>query len=590
MAEDRRLEGNEKFDAGDIEGALACYLEAGDGRGLENAAAAALRLGRHSDAERYATDAISIQGATVQALFRRAVARRLLGDYEAAYEDLQAASSVCTDADHEDVLRSETMKLFRAARASVPHRQGLGDVVKKHALSSDTSPTPDDLGAACTEPFYLAYKEPFDSTRLENEVKGLSFLYFGPSEVSYDSEDETILSEKGPFVLDVAMSGSCYETELVFRMVFPARYPVAPPKVRCVSLAHLAMFDGPSGSHDAHHSRRATLEFYDMLLSSKNGLGVRSVLDCVQRVLDAPTPHSKRFRERQDIIETFVKKHPHALPELYEEDLEKFLMDVAIDERLRRGEAEFEKVSDGVWSFQLFTPEFSKRLLAEIDCFYASGLPAARPNSMNNYGVIVNDVGLERFVTTLQRLVLQPVARRLFPKAGVYFDSHHSFVVKYRADQDSHLDVHTDDSDVTFNACLGREFEGCGLVFCGMIGTPEHRQHCTTYQHSIGKCVVHLGNRRHGADHITSGERLNLIVWNHGLAWRESPHATKHNRAYEKEQVPPDPRCLSYTHDRDYGNYKEYPRDRTEFKGRGWCPPPGAEYEGFKVENEEEED
>ena len=78
---------------------------------------------------------------------------------------------------------------------------------------------------------------------------------------------------------------------------------------------------------------------------------------------------------------------------------------------------------------------------------------------------------------------------------------------------------------VTFNVCLGRDFEGCGLVFCGMIGAADHRCHRHTYHHKVGACVVHLGARRHGADHITSGERLNLVVWNHGLAWRESDGA-----------------------------------------------------------------
>ncbi|KAK7248893.1 procollagen-lysine 5-dioxygenase [Aureococcus anophagefferens] len=143
---------------------------------------------------------------------------------------------------------------------------------------------------------------------------------------------------------------------------------------------------------------------------------------------------------------------------------------------------------------------------------------------MNNYGVIVNDVGLEPFVKALQDKVCGPLAQALFkahphghPAAD--FDSTHSFIVKYRGDEDPHLDVHTDDSDVTFNACLGRDFEGCGLVFCGMIGAKDHRQHCKTYEHRVGTCVCHLGSKRHGADDITRGERLNLIVWNHGLAF-----------------------------------------------------------------------
>ena len=53
--------------------------------------------------------------------------------------------------------------------------------------------------------------------------------------------------------------------------------------------------------------------------------------------------------------------------------------------------------------------------------------------------------------SSVPRLLL-PLARALFsaddrgdPATG--FDSTHAFVVKYRADEDSHLDVHTDDSD-----------------------------------------------------------------------------------------------------------------------------------------------
>jgi len=206
---------------------------------------------------------------------------------------------------------------------------------------------------------------------------------------------------------------------------------------------------------------------------------------------------------------------------------------------------------------------------------------------MNNYGVIVNDVGLEPFIACLQRRVLTPLAAALFGDEGrgdpaTGFDSTHAFVVKYREDEDPHLDVHTDDSDVTFNVCLGRVFEGCGLVFCGMIGAADHRCHKHTFQHTVGRCVVHLGSRRHGADNITSGERLNLVIWNHGLAWRESPGAAAHQRAYEQEGGPPDPRCVSYTHDRDYGTYKSYPEGREKFQGRGWCPPRGAEYDGFR--------
>ncbi|MEC8262735.1 MAG: hypothetical protein VX017_05415, partial [Pseudomonadota bacterium] len=47
--------------------------------------------------------------------------------------------------------------------------------------------------------------------------------------------------------------------------------------------------------------------------------------------------------------------------------------------------------------------------------------------------------------------------------------------------KDLGLDMHTDNSDVTFNVCLGRDFDGAGLAFCGNMGSANHRHF--TYTH-----------------------------------------------------------------------------------------------------------
>ena len=62
------------------------------------------------------------------------------------------------------------------------------------------------------------------------------------------------------------------------------------------------------------------------------------------------------------------------------------------------------------------------------------------------------------------------VARELWPVEGARFDDHHSFCVSYRPDEDRGLDMHTDNSDVTLNVCLGRDFTAAGLTFCGEVG------------------------------------------------------------------------------------------------------------------------
>mgnify|MGYP003333528851 CR=1 FL=1 len=45
-------------------------------------------------------------------------------------------------------------------------------------------------------------------------------------------------------------------------------------------------------------------------------------------------------------------------------------------------------------------------------------------------------------------------------------------MVQYKHGEDLGLDMHTDASDVTLNVCLGKEFTGAGLTFCGVRGDP----------------------------------------------------------------------------------------------------------------------
>jgi hypothetical protein len=194
-------------------------------------------------------------------------------------------------------------------------------------------------------------------------------------------------------------------------------------------------------------------------------------------------------------------------------------------------------------------------------------------------GIIVNHIGMKEAITWLQRHVLHPLSQILFPlqsKGG--FHDHHSFMVQYKAGEDLGLDMHTDDSDVTFNICLGRNFTGASLTICGDSRMPQHRQFYKSYEHVRGRALVHLGSRRHGADDILTGERNNLIVWNHNHEYRSSAEFVN-RQPYYPEAAAPDARCLSYTHDRDFGEFLDYPPGKEEFRGGGWCPPAHACYD-----------
>jgi hypothetical protein len=244
-----------------------------------------------------------------------------------------------------------------------------------------------------------------------------------------------------------------------------------------------------------------------------------------------------------------------------------------------------EVVNGLVFSFRALSISFCELLMEEIRHFYASKLPARRPNSMNNYGIILNEIGLETVAFMLQDAIIQPMAAILLPQAGSELESHHSFTIRYKGGEDTHLDVHTDDSDITFNVNMFGDYTGAPLVFCGINGAPDHRLFQTAYQHKLGYAVLHLGRHRHGAEDITSGERMNLVVWSYSHNFRSSSVSEK---KHQRELRPPDRRCVSYTHDRDFGRFREWPSGKKErHLGRGWCPPRGKEYDGFKPDVED---
>jgi hypothetical protein len=51
---------------------------------------------------------------------------------------------------------------------------------------------------------------------------------------------------------------------------------------------------------------------------------------------------------------------------------------------------------------------------------------------MNNYGVVVNEIGMESFMSQLQRDVTRPLSALFYPAEGTWVDTHHSFSVSSR--------------------------------------------------------------------------------------------------------------------------------------------------------------
>ncbi|KAH8039390.1 hypothetical protein HPB51_006410 [Rhipicephalus microplus] len=210
-----------------------------------------------------------------------------------------------------------------------------------------------------------------------------------------------------------------------------------------------------------------------------------------------------------------------------------------------------------VYRIPLFTPEFADKLLYELDHFEGSEMPKIRPNVINNYAdrnrtsglrvisrapnrhcsteaavaaafpppsemqppqpTVLSEVGFdEQFVTPLRDQYLFPLCRALFPHwTGARFDSHNAFAVRSEPGNDSGLEFHYDNAEVTLNVCLGRRgFSGGELYFSDMREEPLDQCSSTMLQKQTPcHAFLHRGQQLRGTLSTLSGENVNLVVW-----------------------------------------------------------------------------
>ncbi|PWA94964.1 2-oxoglutarate (2OG) and Fe(II)-dependent oxygenase superfamily protein [Artemisia annua] len=178
-----------------------------------------------------------------------------------------------------------------------------------------------------------------------------------------------------------------------------------------------------------------------------------------------------------------------------------------------------------------YQPRFCEMLISEVENFEKwireTDFEIVRPNSMNNYGAVLDDFGMEGTLDTLMKDFVRHISKVYFADVGGFdLDSHHGFVVEYGVDRDVDLGFHTDDSEVTLNVCLGKQFTGGDLFFRGMrcedhVNGQIYPEEVFDFSHTVGRAIVHRGRHRHGASATTSGHRINLILWCRSSVYRE---------------------------------------------------------------------
>ena len=193
----------------------------------------------------------------------------------------------------------------------------------------------------------------------------------------------------------------------------------------------------------------------------------------------------------------FVESHyPRKHPKLFDPSELPALLDPQFAAALSQGSealrALWTEEARGLYAVRIFSDAFCQQLLEECEHFeawcIANGVAVHRPNTMNNYGAIVDDFGMAPMMRAIMCDVVAPLSlcagysdvlgdgsrgsgdgaeaqegaesSRSGGDSECPFGSHHAFLVSYALGKDRDLGFHVDSSDVTLNVCLGRTFEG----------------------------------------------------------------------------------------------------------------------------------
>ncbi|MCO4770293.1 MAG: hypothetical protein KDA24_09710 [Deltaproteobacteria bacterium] len=203
---------------------------------------------------------------------------------------------------------------------------------------------------------------------------------------------------------------------------------------------------------------------------------------------------------------------------------------VALSEGTAALNALVDLVGSDVYRVPLLDPEWALELAQSVgsleDRARATSVPLTAPNSMHSYGLLAADLALDPLIAELLARVFVPLTSGLFPEVDATgLDHHHGFVVHYGEGWERDLSLHVDDSEVTVNICLGREFEGGDLLMSGRrcaahVEDRDRPGERYPVAQEPGFAIIHAGMHRHEALPLTRGERLNLIVWCKSRAYR----------------------------------------------------------------------
>ncbi|CAD5314973.1 unnamed protein product [Arabidopsis thaliana] len=210
----------------------------------------------------------------------------------------------------------------------------------------------------------------------------------------------------------------------------------------------------------------------------------------------------RRKTYRQEIISNYQPRFKG----LYKLDPKLFLLPSFRKAISENTEESFRRIISepfpGVFVFKMFQPDFSEKLLLEVENF-------------------------RKWANETNFTIRRPDNTIFFPEVcGAMFDSHYGFFIENGEDRDADVGFHVEDSDITLNVCLSKQGEGGEIFFAGarcnkhMDVDPKPEEYFD-YCHIPGQAILHRGCHVHGVRAATSGRRANMILWCQNSLFRE---------------------------------------------------------------------
>ncbi|CAI8619975.1 unnamed protein product [Vicia faba] len=341
---------------------------------------------------------------------------------------------------------------------------------------------------------------------------------------------------------------------------FTGRQPEASPATGSTGLCGKNSFEAGSSSRGKEMSRLMLnpiknhkpetyedmeLDVSSLLLSSLEmhlpsyllGASRKNKASYMRGILKDYVPPALRYRDQKqkEYREKIMSNYQPLHRELYTIDPVAFFVPTFLKAINDNTEQSFRSImsepTPGIFTFEMLQPRFCELMITEVEHFEKwadrTKLNVMRPNTMTQYGAVLDDFGLQTMLKKLMEDFISPLSKVFYAEVGgSTLDSHHGFIVEFGTHRDVDMEFHVDDSEVTLNVCLGRQFSGGELYFRGMrcdkhLNTMGHSEEIFDHSHVPGCAVLHHGRHRHGARATVAGHRVNLLLWCKSSVFRE---------------------------------------------------------------------